>query len=104
MGEWEDYGECSRACGLGAMTRERKVIQQPRNGGKKCPVLKESTVCKGTRCKSQRHIGRRGRTDQGITYIYIRNLPIQPLANCCNISLHYYFSFFHLYLPQSQNI
>ncbi|XP_067933647.1 somatomedin-B and thrombospondin type-1 domain-containing protein-like [Watersipora subatra] len=63
VGEWEDYGSCSKPCGLGTKTRQRQVIQEPRNGGKKCPVLKENTVCKGEKCKSQRHLGARGRVD-----------------------------------------
>lgn len=65
VGEWEEYGDCSRQCGLGAKTRHRTVIQEPRNGGQECPVLKETTVCFGERCMRQRHIGRKGRVDLG---------------------------------------
>lgn len=67
VGEWKSYGECSKPCGLGSKTRTRKVLQEPRNGGQKCPVLKESTVCIGKRCKVQRHLGARGRSDLGTT-------------------------------------
>lgn len=65
MGEWEEYGACSKPCGLGAKSRTRKVIQEPRNGGKECPALKESTVCIGKKCTAKRHLGARGRVDLG---------------------------------------
>jgi len=66
VGDWTDYSECSRPCGRGVMTRERDVIQEPRNGGLECPVLKETTTCSGNRCKSPRHLGiSRGRVEEG---------------------------------------
>ena len=71
VGEWQEYGACSKACGLGSKSRTREVTQEPRNGGKECPVLKESTVCIGTRCKSQRHLGSRGRVDRGESLYFI---------------------------------
>lgn len=63
VGEWTEYTECSRRCGIGMKSRTRKVLEEPKNGGVSCPTLKETTVCRGQKCKSQRHLGARGRTD-----------------------------------------
>lgn len=75
VSEWGEYSECSKPCGLGTTTRRREVTQEPRNGGLKCPTLKESRVCVGKKCKTQRHLGSRGRADLGmLNNLFLRSI------------------------------
>lgn len=36
VGEWEDWGSCYPACGVGTKIRNRSVTQMPQGGGKSC--------------------------------------------------------------------
>merc|ERR1719234_562684 len=35
--EWSDWSDCSTSCGRGWLTKERRVVAGPKNGGKACP-------------------------------------------------------------------
>jgi len=37
LGDWLNWGACSKTCGLGKHTRHRLVTVQPQHGGKACP-------------------------------------------------------------------
>lgn len=43
-GDWE-ASSCSADCGNGTITKTRKVLQAPLNGGKSCGVLEETEPC-----------------------------------------------------------
>ncbi|XP_028409213.1 spondin-1-like [Dendronephthya gigantea] len=47
---WSPWGPCSKTCGRGRRSRNRKVIENARNGGKKCPHLKGRSKCRIKRC------------------------------------------------------
>ena len=53
----DDFGPwsaCDTECGRGSMSRERKVIQETRNGGKPCPELIQKRSCVGLNCENPR--------------------------------------------------
>ena len=43
-------GECSATCGGGRRTIKREIVQEPENGGERCPILEETMVCKTDEC------------------------------------------------------
>ena len=45
VSEWGEWGNCSSSCGLGVMNRKRKITQLPSNGGKACPLLRQTRGC-----------------------------------------------------------
>ena len=51
VGDWKPWGECNGACGGGNKTRNREVVEEPKNGGASCPDLEETEVCKGGQCE-----------------------------------------------------
>ncbi|ESO06283.1 hypothetical protein HELRODRAFT_63997 [Helobdella robusta] len=63
VGEWGEWSDCDVKCGYGAKQRERKVLVESKNGGKKCePTVQkqacENKICKQTRSASLMKIGR----------------------------------------------
>ena len=51
--DWSSWSECSATCGGGTRTRERKVVQEPENGGAACPFQdqEEEESCKTEPCE-----------------------------------------------------
>jgi len=46
---WSDWSACSTSCGRGWLTKERRVVAGPRNGGKACPrKLQKKKRCADT--------------------------------------------------------
>jgi hypothetical protein len=52
--DFGDWKECSSKCGLGFKERERRVLVQPKNGGRKCEDVKQLQPCYGINCKVAR--------------------------------------------------
>ena len=51
MSEWSVWSTCSKKCDSGSQKRTRKIITNPKDGGKKCPVNKEeSRECNSNPC------------------------------------------------------
>ncbi|KAI9589940.1 hypothetical protein GQX74_008108 [Glossina fuscipes] len=50
VSDWGQWSECNASCGTGIMTRTRKILQSPQNGGKHCPTLMQKRGCQGYRC------------------------------------------------------
>merc|ERR1719318_2037260 len=48
--DWSSWSECSATCGGGTRTRERKVVQEPENGGAACQDREEEESCKTEQC------------------------------------------------------
>ncbi|XP_037090217.1 uncharacterized protein LOC119110483 [Pollicipes pollicipes] len=55
VGPWSDWGRCSRACGIGEMTRTRQVTRHARRGGKPCPPLEQRRWCGSARSCDKRY-------------------------------------------------
>jgi len=55
VGEWSKWGKCSKLCDGGKMTRSRKAIILPKNGGTPCPPLENSLDCNTLSCASEEH-------------------------------------------------
>ena len=49
--DWSSWSECSATCGGGTRTRERKVVQEPENGGAACQDREEEESCKTEPCE-----------------------------------------------------
>jgi hypothetical protein len=51
VSEWSDWSACGVSCpskdNAGLRVRDREVVQKRKNGGKRCPVLKETRSCTG---------------------------------------------------------
>lgn len=50
VSEWGVWSDCDTSCGTGIMSRTRKVINSPTNGGKHCPSLVQKRGCQGFKC------------------------------------------------------
>jgi hypothetical protein len=50
VSEWTSDHICSKKCGGGVITRTRKIIKEPKNGGNACGELKEETACNTQEC------------------------------------------------------
>ena len=51
MSEWRGWSACSKECDSGSQERTRKILTNPKDGGKKCPVTKEeSRECNSNPC------------------------------------------------------
>jgi len=50
MGEWSDWGSCSKTCGGGYTYRTRNIMTQPQYGGYECGDTSESTDCNTNYC------------------------------------------------------
>ncbi|RWS23867.1 uncharacterized protein B4U80_07591 [Leptotrombidium deliense] len=53
LSEWGPWSECDVECGLGTMSRQRKVIRPAQNGGKECDELVQKRGCHGHKCESR---------------------------------------------------
>lgn len=51
VSEWQPWSECNATCGLGHMSRVRRVLTAARNGGKECPDLHQQRACNGQKCE-----------------------------------------------------
>jgi len=49
-GRWEDWSECSKSCGGGTRTRQRKVVQEARHGGLPLPETLQQELCNTRTC------------------------------------------------------
>ncbi|CAH1801404.1 unnamed protein product, partial [Owenia fusiformis] len=54
LGEWGEYSECDRTCGMGTSIRKRPILVPTKNGGKECDARIQKRTCFGRRCKTQR--------------------------------------------------
>ena len=45
VSEWSEWTPCGKLCSKGRKIRDRKVLVQPANGGKRCPRLKARRRC-----------------------------------------------------------
>lgn len=50
MERWEEWSDCSRACGGGAKARHRSVIQEPSDGGVPCGETTQEQLCNVEPC------------------------------------------------------
>eukprot|EP01006_Ploeotia_vitrea_P040132 TRINITY_DN66404_c3_g4_i3.p1 TRINITY_DN66404_c3_g4~~TRINITY_DN66404_c3_g4_i3.p1 ORF type:complete len:2189 (-),score=999.16 TRINITY_DN66404_c3_g4_i3:889-6498(-) len=50
VGDWTPWSECDVACGKGEISRTRKVVTRPENGGRLCPALTEVKPCERAPC------------------------------------------------------
>ncbi|CEM22062.1 unnamed protein product, partial [Vitrella brassicaformis CCMP3155] len=50
VGEWKDWGECSKSCEGGVKKRTREVTAEPQGGGEECPALEETAPCNEQPC------------------------------------------------------
>ena len=57
MSAWAWHGPCSRTCGGGKRQRTRKVITEPKHGGKVCSALHEDTYCGSSHCPIHCFVG-----------------------------------------------
>ena len=49
VGNWKPWGVCSVTCNGGTKTREREVVEEPKNGGAMCPAP-ETMACNTEQC------------------------------------------------------
>lgn len=47
---WAPWGSCSKTCGGGTTTRTRTITTQPKNNGKVCPSLTDTSSCNTQPC------------------------------------------------------
>jgi len=53
MSTWSDWGTCSASCGRGSHRRDRRLLQEPANGGRMCEErLGEVRGCSSASCSS----------------------------------------------------
>merc|ERR1712072_987957 len=50
LGQWSEYGSCSKECGGGKQSRSRAIEQEPRNGGAACGDTSEERECNTQGC------------------------------------------------------
>jgi hypothetical protein len=50
LGAWDQFGECSKTCGVGTRKRSRVVINKPAFGGKKCGLMTQVAECAMGHC------------------------------------------------------
>jgi hypothetical protein len=50
VGEWGEWGNCTKPCDGGNHTRTRAVLRAADNGGKECPALSEMGACNARTC------------------------------------------------------
>ncbi len=46
VGTFKQWSECTSSCGNGTQTRTREVVVPPIRGGRSCPNLSETRICK----------------------------------------------------------
>lgn len=52
VSQWESWAACSKTCGYGSKTRQRRVLLDALLAGKPCPPLRETAECKDSMCPS----------------------------------------------------
>ena len=52
--EFGPWSSCDVECGRGIQSRDRRVLQETRNGGKSCPELVQRRSCVGLNCDNSR--------------------------------------------------
>jgi len=54
--EWGEWSECDSKCGQGLKRRQKAILVQAKNGGRRCHAndTVQAAVCVGTNCKVQR--------------------------------------------------
>jgi len=57
VGEWSEWGNCNVLCGGGLQERTRKIIVDPKYGGRECPVLSETQQCNTQPCPVNCEVG-----------------------------------------------
>jgi sugar lactone lactonase YvrE len=50
VGEWSDWGNCTKTCGGGIQTRNRAILSEAQSGGQACPNLTEEKPCNDQPC------------------------------------------------------
>jgi hypothetical protein len=53
LGNWTEFGECSKECGTGMKFRSRPVIDWPQHGGQECDAFQEGQLCNEFSCDAQ---------------------------------------------------
>ncbi|KAJ1609837.1 TRAP-C2 extracellular protein [Cryptosporidium canis] len=53
LGDWEEWGACSKSCGGGSRSRTREVVSQP-SEGRECEFLKDFEPCNEFQCIATR--------------------------------------------------
>lgn len=51
--EWAKWSMCSKACGGGTSKRTRRVVTQPKDDGKACPLIEQRKMCNVGRCSDE---------------------------------------------------
>ena len=54
--DWAAWSTCSTSCGQGYMTRTRSILQHPRERGRECGHLVETTTCQKSACQYIKHV------------------------------------------------
>jgi len=54
MTDWSPWGDCTKVCGTGQITRTRDVLAPPVNGGLPCGDTTENDPCNTQRCPEDR--------------------------------------------------
>jgi len=50
VSSWSAWSKCSKSCGGGSQSHQRKITQKPKFKGKKCPALKVDRKCNEAPC------------------------------------------------------
>jgi hypothetical protein len=45
VGDWQEFGKCSKSCGGGKQTRMRETFVKAQYGGEKCPATEQARSC-----------------------------------------------------------
>lgn len=53
LSDWSEWSECDKECEGGQKKRTRTILEEPRNGGKKCEALEEIERCNDNVCGSR---------------------------------------------------
>jgi hypothetical protein len=56
VSSWGKWSNCTKKCGGGTKTRQRRITNQPKFGGRKCPSLKQTWGCNTNPCLNNNFI------------------------------------------------